>query len=289
MTELLFGVDIPTSAGPASDPVADARQAEQLGFDFVSANDHPEGPAPTHETWTMLTWIAAATSRIKVASRVLGVPYRPPAMVAKMAATLDHLSGGRLILGLGGGYADNEFKAFGLRVPTPKEKVEGLEEAIRIARGLWSESGFTFQGEQFHTIAAHLEPKPAHRIPIWVGTYGPRALAVTGRVADGWIPSFDMAPPEQVPEMRDRILSAARELGRRPEDITFAYNIEVQIGARTDSNPGIISGPPEEVVDRLASLIPLGFTAMNFKPLGSDRRAQVEQLGREVLPALRAA
>jgi probable F420-dependent oxidoreductase len=289
MTELLLGVDIPVVAGPAADPVADARQAEQLGFDFLSANDHPEGNQPNHEVWTMLTWIAAATSKIQVASRVLGVPYRSPAMVAKMAATLDQLSGGRLILGLGGGYSDNEFRAFGLRVPSPKEKVEGLEEAIRIVRGLWSEPGFTFEGRHFHVVAADLEPKPSHHIPIWVGTYGPRALAVTGRLADGWIPSFDMAPPEKVPEMLDRIVAAARQTGRDPEGIAFVYNVEVLIDVSTNSDPGIISGSPEEVIHRLTSLIPLGLGAINFKPVGPDRHEQVERLGLEVLPALRAA
>jgi alkanesulfonate monooxygenase SsuD/methylene tetrahydromethanopterin reductase-like flavin-dependent oxidoreductase (luciferase family) len=78
----------------------------------------------------MLTWIAAATSRIRIATRVLGVPYRPPAMVAKMAESLDRLSGGRLILGLGGGYSDAEFRAFGLTVPSPRDKVDGLQEAV---------------------------------------------------------------------------------------------------------------------------------------------------------------
>ena len=289
MRQLLLGVDVPTFAGPESDPVADAKQAERLGFDFVSANDHPEGSQPTYETWTMLSWIAAATSKIKVASRVLGVPYRSPAMVAKMAATLDQLSGGRLILGLGGGYSDDEFRAFGLPVPTPKEKVQGLEEAIVIARGLWSEADFTFEGRQFHTASADVEPKPTRHIPIWVGTYGPRALGVTGRVADGWIPSFDMAPPEKVPQMRDRIFAAARETGRDPDQITLAYNIEIRIDGRADSSPGVISGAPDEVVDRLSGLVALGFNAMNFKPVGPDRHDQVERLGAEVLPALGSA
>jgi probable F420-dependent oxidoreductase len=289
MRQLQLGVDVSTFAGPNSDPVADAKQAERLGFDFISANDHPEGSQPTYETWTMLSWIAAATSKIKVASRVLGVPYRPPAMVAKMAATLDQLSGGRLILGLGGGYSDDEFRAFGLPVPTPKEKVQGLEEAIVIARGLWSEADFTFEGRQFHTASADVEPKPTRHIPIWVGTYGPRALGVTGRVADGWIPSFDMAPPEKVPQMRDRIFAAARETGRDPEQITLAYNIEIRIESRADSSPGVISGTPDEVIDRLVALVPLGFTAMNFKPVGPNRHDQIERLGLEVLPTLRAA
>ncbi len=185
MSELWFGLNVSPSAAPGTDPVADARRAEELGYDFVSVNDHLHGTAPRHETWTLLTWIAAATSRIRVVPRVLAVPYRNPAVVAKMAETLDRLSGGRLVLGLGGGYADEEFRAFGLPARTPRDKVDGMEEAIRIARGVWSEPEFSFQGRLYRTEEARVEPKPAHRIPIWLGTYGDRALGVTGRLADG--------------------------------------------------------------------------------------------------------
>src|SRR2546426_3421276 len=103
MTEVLFGLNIETSTAAGADPVADARKAEALGFDFVSANDHLHGVDPRYETWTMLSWVAAGTSRIRVATRVLGVPYRNPAVLAKMAETFDRMSGGRLILGLGAG------------------------------------------------------------------------------------------------------------------------------------------------------------------------------------------
>src|SRR5438093_3982436 len=166
MRTLSFGLGVSTSARAGADPVSQARHAERLGFDFVSANDHPSGTTPTFELWTMLAWIAAATSRIRVASRVLGVPYRPPPMVAKMAESLDRLSGGRLILGMGGGSGDEEMRAFGLGVPSPRDKVDGLEESIRIVRGLWAEPRFTLPGRLYRTEKALLEPKPEHRIPI---------------------------------------------------------------------------------------------------------------------------
>ena len=120
MSEVVFGLDVSTSAAPGEDPLDRARRAEELGFDFVSANDHPSGTNPTFELWTLLAWLAAGTSRIRVASRVLGVPYRAPPMVAKMAESLDRLSGGRLILGMGGGSGDEEMRAFGLGVPSPR-------------------------------------------------------------------------------------------------------------------------------------------------------------------------
>src|SRR5205823_11004692 len=164
-----------------------------------------------------MPWIPRPTSRIRVATRVRGLPYRHPPMLAKAAETLDRLSGGRLILGLGGGSADDEQRAFGLGVRSPRDKVDGLAEAITIIRGLWSDPSFTFEGRLYRTDAAPMEPKPGHPIPIWLGTFGSRALAVTGRLADGWIPSFGMAPPEGVTRLRERVVAAARAAGRAPE------------------------------------------------------------------------
>jgi alkanesulfonate monooxygenase SsuD/methylene tetrahydromethanopterin reductase-like flavin-dependent oxidoreductase (luciferase family) len=288
MSNLLFGLNVSVSAAPDSDPVAEARKAEELGFDFVSANDHPCGTSPANEVWTMLAWMAAATSRIRVASRVLGVPYRPPPMVAKMAETLNRLSEGRLILGLGGGFSDEEFRAFGLGVPTPSEKVDGLEEALHIIRGLWSEPDFTFEGRRYRTEGANIEPKPARRIPIWLGTYGKRALRVTGRLADGWIPSLGFAPPDAVPSMRDRILASAREAGREPEEITCCYNLEIRVGER-DARPDVICGSSDEVAEQLLGFLRLGFTAMNFILVGPGEEDQRERLAQEVLPAVRSS
>jgi alkanesulfonate monooxygenase SsuD/methylene tetrahydromethanopterin reductase-like flavin-dependent oxidoreductase (luciferase family) len=282
-----FGLGVSPSAAPGEDPVRHAVRAEELGFDFVSTSDHPGAAEPTYEAWTVLTWIAAATARIKVAPRVLGVPYRPPAVVAKMAETLDRLSGGRLILGLGGGHSDEEFGALGLRVPTPREKVDGLAEAIGIARGLWSEPAYSFDGRLFRTEAADLEPKPAHRIPIWLGTFGPRALALTGRVADGWIPSLGHAPPDRVTGLRDQVLAAAREAGRDAAEITMAYHIQVRIGA--SGEPGVVTGAPDQIADQLAGFVRLGFSALSLTPVGTERGEQLERLGAEVLPAVRAA
>ncbi|MFL6076226.1 MAG: LLM class flavin-dependent oxidoreductase [Mycobacteriales bacterium] len=287
-TELLFGLGVSADAGPGADPVGESVTAEALGYDFVSTSDHPCGTAPSHESWTMLSWIAARTSRIRVATRVLGVPYRPPAMVAKMAETFDRLSGGRLILGLGGGYSDEEFRAFGLTVPTPRDKVDGLGEAIRIARGLWSEPAYSFTGRLYHVAAADLEPKPDRRIPIWLGTYGERALALTGRLADGWIPSLGFAPPERIPAMRDRIRAAAERAGRDPAALTLAYNVQVRVGDLDHHDPAVIAGSPAEVAERLAAFVPLGFTAMNFQPVGPGHAEQVERLATEVIPAVRA-
>jgi len=288
MTQLSFGVDIPTIASPGIDPVGQARAAEDLGFDFVSASDHPCGTNPSHEVWTMLTWIAASTSRVRVATRVLGMPYRSPAMVAKMAETLDRLSDGRLILGIGAGYSDEEFAAFGLDVPSPAEKITGLREAVSVIRGLWSQEQFSFTGQRYRTQVADLEPKPAHHIPIWLGTFGERALQVTGQVADGWIPSLGHAPAEALPAMRDRVLAAATAAGRAPEEIICALNVQVHVGSEVESQPDVIAGSSGQVVARLNDFISAGFSTFNFMPFGPSTSEQVERIATEVIPALRA-
>jgi alkanesulfonate monooxygenase SsuD/methylene tetrahydromethanopterin reductase-like flavin-dependent oxidoreductase (luciferase family) len=287
MNTLQFGLNISTSAAGGTDPIGAARRAEELGFDFISASDHPGSSEPNHETWTMLTWIAASTSRIGIATRVLGVPYRSPAIVAKMAETLDRLAGGRLILGLGGGYSDNEFRAFGLPVPTARDKVDGLAEAITVIRGLWTEPGFSYAGRIHHTDRADFEPKPVRHIPIWLGTFGPRALRVTGRLADGWIPSHGYAPLDEVAVMRSRVLAAAREADRDPAEITCAYNVAVTVGPGVSPDAGTVSGSVAAVTDQLAGFIALGFTTINLMPRGPDVASQTELLATEVLPALR--
>ena len=254
-----FGINLPTNARADDDPTALAQHAESLGFDFVSSSDHPCGTQPSYETWTMLTWVASATSKIRIATRVLGMPYRPPAMVAEMAESLDRLSGGRLILGLGGGYSDDEFRAFGLRVPSPREKVQGLEDGVKVIRGLWSEDNLTFRGAMYHTDAATIEPKPGHRIPMWFGTFGPRALAVTGRLADGWIPSLAYAPLDEIVEMRERVFASARDVGRDPSEITCAYNLDVMVDESVRPTPVLVAGSPEMVAEQIATFVDLGF------------------------------
>jgi alkanesulfonate monooxygenase SsuD/methylene tetrahydromethanopterin reductase-like flavin-dependent oxidoreductase (luciferase family) len=237
MGRLLFGLGISPAAAPGADPVGAARAAEELGFDFVGTNDHLHGSRPSFEPWTLLTWIAAATSRIRVATRVLATPLWPPP----------------------------------------------------ILRGMWSQERFSFSGRLYRTEGARIEPKPDHHIPIWLGTYGNRALAVTGRLADGWIPSLGFASPEQIPAMRDRVLAAARDAGRDPAEITCAYNLAIRVDKQARPEPNIVTGPPEAVVERLLGFVELGFTALNFIPTGPDPTGQAERLAREVVPAVCAA
>jgi len=281
-----FGINVNQSVTAGSDPLADARHAEALGFDIVMVSDHLVGRRPTLETWTVLTWLAAGTSRIGLGTNVLGLPYRNPAVTAKMAESLDRLSGGRLVLGLGAGGTDAEFRAFGLPVRPPREKIDAFEEALEVIRRLWTDPSVTFDGRHYSLHEASLDPRPERRIPLWLGTYGPRALRLTGRIADGWIPSYPYAPPERWGEMRDLVRRAAEETGRDPSDIAFAYNVGVRIGEAGQTRRPIVSGTPAEVAEKLAGFVRDGVTFINAWPVG-DSREQAEQLAREVIPEVR--
>jgi alkanesulfonate monooxygenase SsuD/methylene tetrahydromethanopterin reductase-like flavin-dependent oxidoreductase (luciferase family) len=287
-----IGLGISTSVKPSSTngevrPVRQARLAESLGFDFVSAPDHPCGTQPNFEVWTMLTWVAAHTSRIHIATRVLGLPYRAPAMVAKMAESLDRLAQGRLILGLGGGSADEEFRAFGLGVPGPRDKVDGLGEAISIIRRLWTQEASSFAGRLFHTDEASIAPLADRPIPIWLGTFGPRALDLTGRLADGWIPSLGQAVPELVPGLRRRVLTSAERAGRDPRSIQCIYNLTVRVDPEARSQPGLVAGSADEVTAQLERLLELGFDGLNLRPAPPDADKQIDLLGTQIIPRLR--
>ena len=282
-----FGVSIVPSASGRSDPVAEAVRAEELGFDIVSVWDHPHGDRPSFETWTLLTWIAARTSRVHVATDVLGLPFRLPALTAKMAESLDRLSDGRVILGLGAGGADAEFAGLGAPVRTPAEKVEALEEALAVIRGVWTRSPFTFEGRHYRTDEALVEPKPDRPIPIWLGTYGPRALRLTGRRADGWIPSMGPSTPDEARSKMALVRAAAEQAGRDPVELDYAYNVGVRLAGPPPPDPErSVAGEPDEVIESLLEFLEAGFTVLNFW-IGGRREEQAERLATEVVPHLR--
>jgi alkanesulfonate monooxygenase SsuD/methylene tetrahydromethanopterin reductase-like flavin-dependent oxidoreductase (luciferase family) len=283
---LLLGYNVSTSAADGTDPVADARDVEEMGFDFVSLSDHLHGDHPTFETWTLLTWIAAGTTRVRVLTNVLGLPYRPAPVVAKMAESLDRLAGGRLVLGLGAGGADAEFTAFGLDPGSPGAKVAALDEAVGAMRALWERPAVDVDGAHVRLRGATITPRAERPIPVWVGAYGPRMLDLVGRVADGWLPSMPFAPPERLPGLRDRVRRSAEAAGRDPDGVTVAYNVGVHVGRRQEGRP-LVSGSALEVAFRLRTLVDeLGLDAVNLWPSGDEPR-QREALA-EVLAALRA-
>jgi alkanesulfonate monooxygenase SsuD/methylene tetrahydromethanopterin reductase-like flavin-dependent oxidoreductase (luciferase family) len=267
--------------------VADAVRAESLGFDLFSLPDHLHSDQPTVESWTALAFVAAATERLVVMTNVLGVPYRSPAVTAKMAETLDRLSGGRLVLGLGSGGYDPEFSAFGLPERSRGEKVTALGEAIRIIRGLSEEPTFTFDSQHYQVREARIEPKPAHRIPIWAGAYGPRALRLTGALADGWIPSIGRLGLERAIELRTAVLAGFHQAGRGAERFTWATNIVVgsETGQTAWEGWHQLLGDSKTVTDHLIEIVEAGFSVINVAFQIPDA---IERFAAEVIPSVRA-
>jgi alkanesulfonate monooxygenase SsuD/methylene tetrahydromethanopterin reductase-like flavin-dependent oxidoreductase (luciferase family) len=284
-----FGVNLHTFVMPGPDPIAQAVHAEQLGFDLVTLHrDVLHGSEPSFEMWTLLTWLGARTTRIRIAPVVLALPYRHPAVLAKMIETLHQLANGRLVPVLGSGAAMNEpaHKAFGLTVQSPQEKVEALEEAVDVMRGLWITTGFSYPGRHFQVHAANIEPKPPHAIPIWLGVFGPRMLELVGRKADGWFPSLPLLAPEEAYRKLAHVRKIAADAGRNPDDLTFAYNVPVLVEKGRLSTRSQVAGSAIEVAKQAAEMVAHGFTLLNFWTTG-DAVQQHERLAKDVIPRVR--
>jgi alkanesulfonate monooxygenase SsuD/methylene tetrahydromethanopterin reductase-like flavin-dependent oxidoreductase (luciferase family) len=261
----------------AIDPAATLAQieaADASGLDVVAIQDHPYQPR-FFDTWTLLAYAAARTSRVTLLPDVANLPLRPPAPLAKAAASLDLLSGGRVELGIGAGAFWPAIGAMGGPVRTPKESVDALVEAIGILRGFWDgESPLTRRGDHYDVHGAKPGPAPAHRIGIWLGAYGPRMLRITGRLGDGWLPSVGSRylADEDVADRLRAIDEAARAAGRRPEDVVRAANV---------------MGLGDAPADRLAHVAELGFSVLLAGVPDEDPVGFVRRLGEEVAPAVR--
>jgi alkanesulfonate monooxygenase SsuD/methylene tetrahydromethanopterin reductase-like flavin-dependent oxidoreductase (luciferase family) len=266
-------------------PRALARRADELGLDVIGVQDHPY-QWRFLETWSLLADLIARTGRIRFFPDVANLPLRGPAMIAKQAASLDTLSNGRFELGLGAGSFWDAIAAMGGPRRSGREAFEALEEAIAIIRSFWSgERTISFQGTHYSVRGLHPGPPPAHAIGIWLGVGKPRSLALTGRVADGWVPSLFWATPELVPAMQRRIDEAATEAGRDPAEIRRVYNVGGRIAdTATDE---LLRGTPQQWIDTLARFsTELGFDTFVFWP-DEDPLEQLGRFASEIVPALR--
>jgi FAD/FMN-containing dehydrogenase len=283
---LKFGTFITPLNNAPEAVVALARSSEELGYDLVTFQDHPYQPAFL-DTWTLLSWVAAQTERVHIAANVLNLPLRSPAVLARSAASLDLLSGGRLDLALGAGAFWNAIEAMGGRRLAPGEAVDALSEAIEIIRTLWATGNaapLRFDGEYYRLDGAQPGPLPAHDIPLWVGAYKPRMLRLVGRKADGWLPSLGYMKPGEFQTANKIIDEAALEAGRDPREIRRLLNISGQF---SPSRAGFLNGPSQQWVDDLLPLV-VNDGVGTFILMADDPRT-MEQFALEVAPALREA
>jgi alkanesulfonate monooxygenase SsuD/methylene tetrahydromethanopterin reductase-like flavin-dependent oxidoreductase (luciferase family) len=276
--DLRLGIfTVPDATDPDS-TIAQVLAADDAGLDLVGVQDHPY-QWRFFDTWTLLAYLAGRTERVRLVPDVINLPLRQPAVLAKSAASLDVLTGGRVELGLGAGAFWDAVEAMGGPRRTPKESVDALEEAVAILHAFWSgERSISFDGEHYRVKGAHPGPQPAHPIGIWIGAYRPRMLRITGRLGDGWLPSLggNYLSPEDVPRMQAAIDEAARAARRDPGEIERAVNVMA------------LEGDPSGWPDRLARIVSeLRFTTVLVGIGGDDPVAAVRRLGEEVAPRVR--
>jgi hypothetical protein len=280
---LAFGTFITPQNRRPQDVVTLAQLTEQAGLDLVTFQDHPYQPAFL-DTWTLLSWVAAQTETVQVSANVLNLPLRPPAVLARAAASLDLLSGGRFELGLGAGAFWDAIAAMGGPQRTPGQSVDALEEAIDIIREIWSapgpgdRRGVYVDGEHYRVWGAKRGPAPAHDISIWLGALKPRMLRLIGRKADGWLPSLAYLQDGDL-ERGNRIIDeAAVAAGRDPRAVRRLLNVS--------PGEGLLQGPLEQWVQQLLPFV-LDHGVSTFILAADDPRT-IELWGGEVAPALRA-
>jgi alkanesulfonate monooxygenase SsuD/methylene tetrahydromethanopterin reductase-like flavin-dependent oxidoreductase (luciferase family) len=274
------------------------RTADEAGLDLVGVQDHPY-QRRFLDTWSLIPVLLAETKRIGFFTDVANLPLRPPAVMAKAAASLDVLSGGRFELGLGAGGFPDVIAAMGGPRRTPGEAVEALDEAIDVIRLMWSgERSVSFEGEHYRLDGARPGPQPAHPIGIWVGAFKPRMLRLVGRKADGWLPSLGVLTRNELRAGNEAIDAAAEKAGRDPRSIRRILNLQGVIGdkpapPRSSLPVGYLAGeplagPPAWWVDTLAGFVADGFDTVVFWPVDAEPE-QVELLAAEVVPSVRAA
>lgn len=264
----------------AEDPELTVRQAiaaDEAGLDYVAVQDHPY-QRRFLDTWTFLSYVAGRTARVRLVPDVINLPLRLPSVVAKSAASLDLLTGGRVELGIGAGAFWEGVEAMGGPRRTPKESVDALEEAIAIIRGfLAGERSLRIAGEHYRVEGAKPGPDPAHPIGIWIGAYGPRMLRLTGRLGDGWLPSVggSYLSPEDVPPMQRTIDEAARAAGREPAEVKRVANLIA------------LEGAAATWLDQLLAAAGLGFEALLVGVPKEDPEGFIRRLGGDIAPDFR--
>jgi alkanesulfonate monooxygenase SsuD/methylene tetrahydromethanopterin reductase-like flavin-dependent oxidoreductase (luciferase family) len=284
---LLFGTFVIPAAQQPQYSVEMAVFAEQAGLDLVTFQDHPYQPEFL-DTWSLAAYVAARTSRIRVSHNVLNLPLRPPVMLARGAASVDLLSGGRFELGIGAGRVWDAIEASGGPRRTPGETVDAFEEALTLIREIWDvdkPGPVFFNGKHYRAWGVGRGPAPAHDISIWAGGGKPRMLGVIGRLADGWsvpITLFRPGGPAALAEPNKIIDEAALAAGRDPSAVRRIVTFPGRFSA---SRGGLLDGPPAQWAEELAEMA-LRYGVSGFV-LGGVDAATIARFAAEVVPATR--
>ena len=308
-----YGVFLPVSGRAASRKtlMQAAQQAESLGYDSVWAADRLVIPwkidtaypyskestfivppdRPFFDTLTCLAFLAGCTETIQLGMSVMVLPYRHPLHWAKIATTIDQLSTGRLIMGVGVGWMEEEFAA--MNAPF-KERGAVSDEQLTLLKQLWTEEHITFRGKYYNVNDIAFNPKPYQkpRVPIWVGGEGKYAQRRAGRFGDAWFPYFVRITPAELAARFEYVRTIAREAGRSPDELTLACCLPIELtpdDAQQEEN--YLKGSVEQVIDRLQMFQKVGVTHIGLQfmvPHYPERQEQIERFAKEALPALKA-
>jgi probable F420-dependent oxidoreductase len=306
-----LGIFLPISGRAASREtlMEAAQRAETLGFDSVWAADRIIIPweiktpypyaaeqrfivppdRPFLEPLTCLAFLAGCTKKIMLGMSVLVLPYRHPLYWAKIATTIDHLSKGRLILGVGVGWMVEEFEALGASF---KNRGSLSDEQLKLVDSIWKEKKASFAGRYYSFRDIAFEPKPFQklRIPIWVGGEGIHAQRRAGLYGDAWFPYFVKITPRELASRFENVRRSATEAGRDPSQIHFACCLPIELSQKPlPQEEDRLRGSPQQLIERLRSFKKIGVEHMGLQfmvPRWPDRQEQIERFAREVMPSL---
>jgi probable F420-dependent oxidoreductase len=276
----------PSNTRAPADVLEDVRGAEANGWYGVWLADHympntgDTTPArgDVYECWALLPALAAVTERVRIGTLVSPTSIHHPALLAKRAATIDQLSGGRFVLGLGAGWQLNEHHAYGIELEPPGKRVSRFEEAITIVRSMLADDTTTFSGEFYNFIDAPADPKPVQApLPLLVGTRGPRMLRITARHANEW-------NTWHAPDLADRIQALAQaceKTGRDPATMWRSVNALIDLGGSAPSGR-TLAGSAQQLIDQLGQYAGLGFDEFILPDtnLGASVAERADQLAR---------
>ena len=282
----------PSSANPVAEALDTARWADANGFHGVWYADHymPNtgseelAPGDMHECWAVLPAMAVVTERVRIGSLVSPTSVHHPALLANRAATIDHLSEGRMVLGMGAGWQINEHHAYGIELQAPKERVDRFEEAIAIVRSLFDQPHTDFDGEYYTFIHAPSDPKPLQSpMPILVGTGGKRMMRITARFANEWNTwgGVDMATSQ-----RERFVAACEAVGVDPDTratsvqalVALTDTEEAAVGVRNGPMGGrSIAGTADSLLEQLSAYAEAGFDEFIIPDFNLGRTAEARR------------
>jgi F420-dependent oxidoreductase-like protein len=302
MAKMQFGVSLPQIKRSWQETRAAAEEMDRLGFHSVWFNDHlygiPVPPIPIFEAWTALSAVAAVTSRVELGTLVTPVGFRNPAMLAKMVATLDQISGGRVIVGLGSGWFEQEFRGYGLDFPPVQKRLQQLDESIELMRRMWTEEQVTFKGRHFHTDAVYCEPKPARRPPVMIGGGGEKVLLrLTAKHADIW--NNLAVNLEQLAKKADVLRRHCEGVGRDPASVRISQQTMVVLGeneadaqSKKEKAARIygghmgsgIAGTAEQCIEQIRALAAKGCSLVVIEFFGRDVREPAKLFAEAVMP-----